>query len=144
MHTSLVLCINKNGYISTGVIRFNDCTFKGRNQFWWTSKEHEVIKLIIEWARRWKTLLEASIIQTKDSSEGKRIFIFKCQDIGIHFAHVMLSKLIWNLAMMHIHNAGSETTANVLKPSSPWYLSLSSFSLWHPQARREFSSFYLS
>jgi hypothetical protein len=33
MHTSLVLCINKNGYISTGVIRFNDCTFKGRNQF---------------------------------------------------------------------------------------------------------------
>jgi hypothetical protein len=33
MHTSLVLCINKNGYISTGVRRFNDCTFKGRNQF---------------------------------------------------------------------------------------------------------------
>jgi hypothetical protein len=60
---------------------------------------------------------------------------------GIDFAHVMLSKLIWNLAMMHIHNAGSETTANGLKPSSPWYLSLSSFSLWHPQAIRELSSF---
>jgi hypothetical protein len=46
-----------------------------------------------------------------------------------------------NLAMMRIHNAGSETTANGLKPSSPWYLSLSSFSLWHPQAIRELSSF---
>jgi hypothetical protein len=56
------------------------------------------------------------------------MFIFKCQDIGIHFADVMLRNLIWNLAMMQIHNGGSETTDNVLKPSyhgvSPSALSL--------------------